>query len=151
MVDCLRSIYYQFWAMKLSWLEEPPITTENVSGFEFVWLKQTNTWCRCTIKVTILSTKVQKTHPGSGGGHPIPQLLPLGALRLVTCAYNDFTPSYAPVCWTDLCIKHEENITHNNIDYKCLCVYLFVCLSACSRNMMLNKRVSDMTLVSFVL
>ena len=45
--------------MKVNWLEEPQITTGHVSGFELVWLKQTKIWCRCTIKFTILSTKVQ--------------------------------------------------------------------------------------------
>ena len=29
--------------MKVSWLEEPPITTDNVSGFELVWQKQMKT------------------------------------------------------------------------------------------------------------
>ena len=47
--------------------------------------------------VTILSTKVQQfVRPG--GHHPPP----LGALRPDTCAYNYFTPSYAPDAYTFL-------------------------------------------------
>ena len=31
-----------------------------------------------------------------GRGPPLPHLPPLGAMCRGTCAYNDFTPSYAP-------------------------------------------------------
>ena len=37
-----------------------------------------------------------KKNPRAGGGHPLPHVSPLVTLRLVTYAYNDFTPSYAP-------------------------------------------------------
>jgi len=38
-----------------------------------------------------------KLFHGREGGHPLPHMPPIGALRLVTSAYNTFTPSYVPV------------------------------------------------------
>ena len=87
--------YYHCWAMKLSWLDEPQIITGNVSGFEFVWLKQTKTWCWCTIKFTILSTKAQ-TFPRAGGSPPLTHTPTRRSAPRHICVQR-LTPSYAQV------------------------------------------------------